>query len=295
MSLPLRIGVRTLWRIRRRLVRVRVPLGGEAPADLPALPGDAHGFLITALPVAAEPAFRAAQSRLAAFVRQRYRRSYASLQGSFDDYLAGFSGKTRSTLKRKVRKLAELSGGTLDLRCYVAPDEMPDFHAAARAVSARTYQEQRFNAGLPDGPGALAEMRALAARGELRAWVLFLQGRPISYLYAPAEGDTLLYLYLGYDPDFAGLSPGTVLQLEAMRGLMEEGRFALFDFTEGESRHKEMFATGSVDCIDLLLVRPTVPNLAAGWLLTGFDAGVAFAKRLVHASGLRRLARLTAR
>jgi CelD/BcsL family acetyltransferase involved in cellulose biosynthesis len=280
VSLPLRIGVRTLGRVHRRLLRVRVPLGQER-VDLPALPDGADGYYVTALPVQAEAALRAARPDLRAFVRQRYRRSYASLRGSFDVYLGRFSGKTRSTFKRKVRKLADLSGGQLDLRCYSAPEQMAEFQRLARAVSARTYQE-KFGAGLPDGEAALSEMQALAARDAVRAWLLFLDGHPVSYLYAPAEGDTLLYLYLGYDPDHAQLSPGTVLQLEAMRGLMEEGRFALFDFTEGESRHKEMFATGTVDCVDLLLVRRTLPNLAAGYLLTGFDAAVARAKRLLR-------------
>lgn len=278
VSLPLRIGVRTLGRIRRRLVRVRVPLGSGTPT-LPPLPAGADGYLVTALPAAEEPALRSPGLR--GFVRQRYLRSYASLDGTFDDYLGRYSAKTRSTLKRKVRKLAERSGGTLDLRCYALPDEMADFQIAARAVSERSYQE-KFGAGLPDGPAALAEMRSLAERDAVRGWVMFLDERPISYLYAPAEGDTLLYLYLGYDPEYAALSPGTVLQLEAMRGLMEEGRFALFDFTEGESQHKQMFATGSTECFDLLLVRPTLANLAACHLLTGFDAAVARVKRAVR-------------
>ena len=121
---------------------------------------------------------------------------------------------------------------------------------------------------------------------QVRGWLLFVDGRPISYLYAPAEGDTLIYAYLGYDPDFADFSPGTVLQLEAMRQLMEEGRFRLFDFTEGEGQHKRQFATGGVDCVDLLLVRPTLANLLAGHSLNGFDRAVALARRAVHSLGI---------
>ena len=36
-----------------------------------------------------------------------------------------------------------------------------------------------------------------------------------------------------------------------MRLLMAEGAFALFDFTEGEGQHKSLFASGSVDCVDV--------------------------------------------
>ena len=287
--LPLRVGTRTLARIRRRLVRVPVSLEqalqGAAP-QLPPLPRDADGYLIAALPVAARPILER-QTGLSPFVRQGYRRSYARLDGGFDAYLGRFSSKSRSTLKRKLRKLAEESGGTIDVRTYSTPDEAEVFHRLARPLSARTYQERQLGYGLPEGEEALAEMRALAAQGAMRGWLLFLHGKPISYLYAPADGPTLVYAYLGYDPDHAQLSPGTVLQLEVMRMLMEEGRFALFDFTEGEGRHKQQFETGAIDCVDLLLLRPTVGNLAVACLLAGFDSAVALAKRMVRVKDSR--------
>lgn len=285
-ALPLRIGARTLWELRCRLVRRRLSLeealAGQVP-DLPPLGAGDEGYLVTALPAALESPLCAGQVGLRPFVRQRYGRSYARLDLGFEAYLATFSAKSRSTLKRKARKLAERSGGELDLRSYRSPEEMELFHAAARAVSVRTYQERLFDGGLPAGREALEQMRSLARRDSARGWLLFVDDRPVSYLYAPAEGDTLIYAYLGYDPDFAEYSPGTVLQLEAMRRLMDEQRFRLFDFTEGEGQHKSQFATGAVDCVDLLLVRPTLANLATGHALNGFDRAVAIARRLVTA------------
>jgi CelD/BcsL family acetyltransferase involved in cellulose biosynthesis len=294
IALPLRIGARTVGRISRRLVRVTVSLEEALlgqPPRLPPIDSDAHGYLITAMPAAAEAELKRQRPELQASVRQRYRRSYASLQGSYEAYLAQFSSKSRSTLKRKVRKATELSGGRLDLRSYSRPEEVELFHGLAREVSAKTYQEKLLGAGLPEGDAMLAEMHLLAAGGAFRGWLLFLDGKAISYLYAPAEGATLVYAYLGYDPDFADLSPGTVLQFEIMRELMEEKRFAYFDFTGGEGQHKKQFETGSIECVDLLLLRTTFGNIAVGKLLNGFDSGVALAKRGVHALGMERLAR----
>ena len=289
IALPLRIGARTLWTVRRRLLRQGLTLAqglGEGTPILPPLGPEDDGYLVTALPAAHAEALVRHHLSLRAFVRQRYRRSYARLDLGFDAWLAGFSAKSRSTMKRKAKKLAERSGGALDLRCYRTEDEISQFFDSARAVSALTYQERLLDAGLPAGPEALARMRALARRDQMRGWLLFVDGRPISYLYAPAEGDTLIYAFLGYDPDFAAYSPGTVLQFEAMRQLMEEGRFRLFDFTEGEGQHKRQFASGGVDCVDLLLVRPTFPNLLAGHLLNGFDGTIASAKRAVNGLGI---------
>lgn len=294
IALPLRIGARTIWTLRRRLVRRGVALEealGAGPPPLPPLDRDDDGYLVTALPSAWAGDLQAAHPGLRPFVRQRYQRSYARLDQDFDAYLAGFSAKSRSTLKRKARKLAERSGGAPDIRCYRGEAEIALFHAAARTLSARTYQERLLGAGLPDGPEALDEMRALARRDRVRGWLLLLEGRPIAYLYAPAQGATLIYAHLGYDPDFADLSPGTVLQLEAMRQLMAERAFRLFDFTEGDGQHKRQFATGGIDCVDLLLVRPTAGNLLAGCALNAFDRGVALAKRIMVAAGGRSAAR----
>ncbi len=296
-ALPFRIGARTLFTLRRRLIRCRLSLeealAGTRPA-LPPLEAGQHGYLVTALPETMLPRL-VEGSGLRAFVRQRYRRYFARLDQSFDDYLGSFSTKSRSTCRRKLKRFAERSGGAIDVRAFATEAEMADFHRAARAVSALTYQERLLDAGLPDGPDALEAMCTLARAGRARGWLLQLDGRPIAYLYAPAEDSTLIYAYLGYDPDFADLSPGTVLQLEAMRLLMAERAFSLFDFTEGEGQHKKQFSTGAVDCVDLLLVRPGFANLAVGHLLNGFDAGVAASKRVVRAIGadslIRRLRR----
>ena len=292
VALPLAVGPRTLFTIRRRLVRCGLGLAEALSGTLPELAPlspDQDGYLVTSLPADRLDALKAAHPSLRCIVRQRYQRSYVSLEGGFEAYWATFSAKHRSTLKRKLRRFAERSGGTLDLRCYCRPEEMEEFHRHARAVSALTYQEKLLDGGLPED--ALPAMRERAANDRIRGWILFLDGRPVSYLHAPAEGDTLIYAHLGYDPEFAQLSPGTVLQLEAIRALMDKGRFRLFDFTEGEGPHKQRFATGSVACVDLLLVRATFANIAAASILAGFDAAVATGKAIAARLGLERVAR----
>jgi CelD/BcsL family acetyltransferase involved in cellulose biosynthesis len=292
ITLPFRIGARTVWQVRRRLQRVTIPLERAMTGDVPPLPPcDGDGYLIASLPAAALPPLLAAEPRLKPFIRQRYRRFYAELDRGFDHWLGTLSSKSRSTLKRKVKKLAERSGGTLDLRCYRTDGEVEEFYRHARSVSALTYQERLLRSGLPEGEQALSTMRELAGRDAMRGWILFLEGRPVAYLYAPADGRTLVYAYLGYDPEVADLSPGSVLQFGAMRELMEEGRFRLFDFTEGEGQHKRFFSTGEIECMDLLLLKPTVANLLTGWSLSAFDGGIEAAKAVLRRLKLESLAR----
>lgn len=281
VALPMRVGHRTIASVSRRLVRLSVPLEqalSGAPLDLPGLPPRADGYYLRALPQDQADGIGGA-SGMRTFVRQAYPRHFADLTLGFDAYLSTFSSKSRSGLKRKAKKLAERSGGALDIRLYRNEAEIADFHRLARPLSALTYQERRLDAGLPDDPGAMV---ALAAADRVRAWLLWLDGRPVAYLYAPGEGTTLRYAFLGYDPAVAEWSPGSVLQLEAMRMLMAERRFRWFDFTEGDGQHKRQFATGSIDSVDLLLLRPTVGNIGAATLLGGFDRAVELAKRIAR-------------
>ena len=276
-AVPLRfqIGARTLLSVSRRLVRVPLSLDealcGKAPT-LPPLPADAHGYLVTSLPVDA----RLTAPGLRAWERQRYTRYFTALTPGFDAWEAQLSAKTRATLRRKERRFADAGGGPIDVHVARTPAEIARFFEDARAVSAISYQERLLDAGLP----ARAEpMLALAAGDAVRGFLLYLAGRPVSYLYLPAEGDTLRYARLGYDPAVAALSPGTVLQLAALRMLMAEARFARLDFTEGEGQHKRLFASDGIACRDVMLLRRTIGNWGVSSGLQAFDAAVAQAKR----------------
>ena len=81
-ALPLRIGARTLWTLRRRLVRrgltLAEALAGDA-ARLPPLAAGDDGYLVTALPADLVARLARRHARLRPFVRQRYARSYADL------------------------------------------------------------------------------------------------------------------------------------------------------------------------------------------------------------------------
>lgn len=293
-AIRFQLGARTLLSIPRRLVRVALGLeevlAGAVP-DLPPLAANAHGYLLTSLPVPLMSAIGRRAGGLIVHIRQAYTRYYADLDGGWDAYLAGLSANTRGAMRRKAKKVAEADGGTLDVRAYRTPGEFVEFHALARTVSATTYQEKLLDAGMPEDIAFRDAMLALAEADRARAWLLFLGGRPIAYLYCPAEGDTLVYDRLGHDPAHADLSPGAVLQAEAMRMLMEEGRFRRFDFTEGEGQHKRAFATAGVPCVDLLLLRPTMVNRAALTALGGFDRAMAWAKRATDLPALRPLTR----
>ena len=292
VRLKFEIGARTLIAVQRSLARVPLALEEAREGRLPVLPPlerEAHGYSVTSLPEDRQAAMIFASGGMLPLVRQRYTRYFLDFEIGFDAWLAGLSSNARQGLKRKAKKIA--AGGALDVRRFRTPDELEAFHPVARQISARTYQERLLGSGLPESTEFIQEMLALGAADRARAWLLYIAGEPVAYLYCPVVGDTVIYAHVGHDPACNDLSPGAVLQLEAMRDLFAEQRFGRFDFTEGEGQHKRQFATGGIACIDLLLLRPSPVNRLTILALGGFNASVALAKRVVNAAGLEKLAK----
>jgi CelD/BcsL family acetyltransferase involved in cellulose biosynthesis len=220
------------------------------------------------------------------YVLSRYTRFHTSLEGDFAGYLAKFSAKTRSTLRRKVKRFLELGEGC-GMRAFKRPEEMEEFHRLAREVSRVTYQEKLLDAGLPEEPEFVRELVDLAARDSVRAYLLLLRGAPIAYLCCPAVNGVLLYAHLGYEPRYAEYSPGTVLQYLAFEALFEERTFRAFDFTEGQGDHKKFFGTHETLCADICYFPATVSAqfwVGAHRALDRFSAGVG---RALDRAGLK--------
>jgi Acetyltransferase (GNAT) domain len=196
------------------------------------------------------------------YVPSQYQRYYVRVVGTFDEYLAKFSSKSRSTLKRKVRKFVEKADGENCFREYREPKEIMEFYDLARQVSRKTYQERLLDFGLPQDAEFCETMKRLAEQGLVRGYVLFFQKRPVAYVYCPVVcSGILLYAYVGYDPEFEDLSPGTVLQYFILEKTFNERKMKLFDFTEGEGPHKSFFGTDSMLCGNIYLLRWTPLNL----------------------------------
>lgn len=278
-AIPIRflLGDRQILAPRRMLVPVGYGLDAilqNAPLAAPELPPGADGYRLQSVPAAALAHLDRDFAGLIASPPQLYARHYIDMALGHDGYMAQFSSKTRATLKRKMRKLAEANGGALDIRSYHRPDQLDAFFDAALPLSEQTYQARLLDAGLPDDLPFREQAHALAAADNLRAYVLFLHGKAAAYLYLPVMGDVLVYAYLGYDQAVAQLSPGTVLQMHALEELFAEQRFAYFDFTEGDGAHKALFGTHQVPCATVLLLKPTLANRALLAGQQGFNAAV---------------------
>jgi len=225
------------------------------------------------------------------YVRNQTVNHYIDLRGPFSDYLKGFSSKTRSTLQRKIRKIAAIEGASFECRSYSAPDSVREFHRLARQVAVKTYQEKLFDGALPASPEFVEHMRAMAELGCFRGFLLFVKDEPVSYLYLPASGNTVAYGYLGYDPGYASFSPGTVLLYLALEKLFAEQRFHFFNFTYGEGQAKELFGRESFLQADIYFFRRNLRNCVAVYSHIAMDWCSSVIGKMLDVLGLRRALR----
>ncbi len=195
------------------------------------------------------------------YIPYRGKRYFIDLScGPFDNYLHKFSARTRNTLKRKIRRFAEHSGGIIDLRCYQSPETMIEFRGHAIAISRLSYQGQ-IGFGLPESDDFGNHLIEEAANGRVCGFVLMLQDRPVSYIFCRINSYILTYSIPGYDPNFVKLSPGTVLLYKVLEQLFADPKYRIFDFGGQAWDYKEFFATGSVDYLKVMWFPITVKNL----------------------------------
>ena len=260
----------------------------ESPAsDWLSPTGSADGYLIKGAKAPVDPAMMKPRDGWTARVFREYPRHLIDLTTGYETYLASFSSKSRSTLKRKLRKFHDLSGGKAQWTQFRTKEEVARFLPVARELSAKTYQERLLGAGLPTSDEFTADVLARAEHEEVRAYILFLHDRPVSYLYLPVEGGRVIYAYLGYDPAYAEHSPGIVLQMLALEALFAEPRLSIFDFTEGAGQHKQLFATHSEDCADVLFVKRATLTSAVATAHAGFTRAEAQLTRMLDRIGVK--------
>ncbi len=285
-----RIALMRIGSVEFRAIQPEVhPFKLPAHPDFDLLPLDAFNTGIEVIVLDSHPIQKplkrlSMQHGALCYVPLTYRRFYIDLSGTFQEYLEKFSKKTRHNLQREVRKFMREG---VEFRVFRSADDLLRFYPLARQVSRKSWQENLLNTGLPDTPAFQAELRSRGDEDTARAFLLLKGERPISYLYTSAEHGVLTYKSLGYDPEFRHPSPGIILQYLALEFLFAEKMFSMVDFGEGEGQYKQLLATHSLDCADILLFAPTLraKTLVRADLIT--NASVRAALRIAERTRLK--------
>jgi CelD/BcsL family acetyltransferase involved in cellulose biosynthesis len=221
------------------------------------LTDDVVGLLVRSHPLRHPlPRFERVQGLLR-YVPAHYTHYVTDLRDPWETYLARFSKGKLKNIQRNSRKMDELPGG-VEFREFRQPEQMEELYELSRTVSVKSYQERLLGVGFPAGQAWRDSMLRRAVLDGVRGWAMLHNDTPIAYHYTHLDAGVVKSMFLGYDPDYAKLSPGTVLHYRLLQQLMDEGGYRMFDHGQGEGSHKQLFATDGTLCADLYYVRPTL-------------------------------------
>lgn len=217
---------------------------------------DLHGIRAASATATLLPALAPVHG-LRATVERQDRCPVLALPKTWDEYLAGLSGKDRHELRRKMRRLErELPGVTVRSHAAVAGWDLAmtrflTLHRLSKVGKARFMDErmERF---------FRSATAALVAKGWVRLWFLEQEDRPVAaFICLEHTGRVGLY-NSGFDPARAQLAPGIVLLAHVIRDAIERG-LPIFDFLRGEEPYKYGFGPSPEDVLNIRIAGRTAP------------------------------------
>lgn len=170
-----------------------------------------------------------------------------------EEYWKKFSGKTRNTFRRKLKKF-----GTTRLQKVSRPEEVADFLAQAHEISKQTWQTRQLGLRVRNEGGEVVQLAAAARAGLLRSYLWFVNDVPAAFLIGNQAHGVFNYEEVGYATAFAKNSPGQMMLLQVLDELYTVDTPHLFDFGGGDAEYKRMFSNVQGESGTIWLVPPGV-------------------------------------
>ncbi|MCW5661962.1 MAG: GNAT family N-acetyltransferase [Burkholderiaceae bacterium] len=190
-----------------------------------------------------------------------YDHQFIAFPPSFEEYLQQLGSRSRQSLKYSARKLDKDMDGQVQLVKFADAEGAIRFLTDAAAISRKTYQTKLLGLGIRDDSKARARLSQAAAKGWLRSYILYCKDTPAAFMLGFDYGGCYYYDDVGYDPDYAKWSVGSVLQIKVIEEIMgSQPRIEHFDFSTGFGQHKGRFGNEEQREVNLLVLRRTARN-----------------------------------
>jgi CelD/BcsL family acetyltransferase involved in cellulose biosynthesis len=196
------------------------------------------------------------------------RTAVVDLAGSWDDYLAAHGSKWRNNLFRAQRRLAA-QGEVRYLRyrprgeCHGDGDPRWDLYDTCLHVASRSWQGSSQSGTTLTHPHVAAFLRdvhaAAARRGMLDLHLLWLDDRPLAFLYNYHCRGMVYGLRSGYDAAVSREGAGHVMFLNAIRDSHQRGD-RLYDLGVGSLSIKRLFLSRVIPIWRFSHFRPAAPR-----------------------------------
>lgn len=209
------------------------------------------------------------------------------LPDSFEEFLQSLSKNEKSNFRKISKRLGKKYGEALAIRCFSKKADIDIILRDMEEIESKTYH-RGLGVGFVNDLRIRRRYELAAERQWLRAYILYLERKPVAFYSGCCGGNTLFWEYTGFDPSYYYYKPGFYLQMKIIEELCRNKDISVLDFGLGDARHKRIF------CKECHLEGPVyifAPTLR-GLTLNAFWSAVAgldqMAKRMVTGLNLMR-------
>lgn len=178
------------------------------------------------------------------------------MPASNDAWLRSMRPRSRQTMQRRTRKLAEHFANEIALLRVTTPEQVPSFLAHRETLYQRTWQAKALGGRTYSREEQVAYYHAIAERGWLRSYLLMAGGQPIAFVVGFQYRGVFHCVEPGYEPSLAALGPGSVLMHLIIEDLFADQRPDVLDFGFGENQYKRTLANSARDACAIYLTPP---------------------------------------
>lgn len=153
---------------------------------------------------------------------QTFNSPYMMLSGSWTDYLASRTSRTRKTLRNIQNSIAK--AGKVSVRNIRAWDEYREIKKDIYYVAKNSWTEKVGDSLATSVNEAFFDdlAHSAAAKGWLSVWTLHLNGKVIAFEFHLKACGKDHAMRGSYSPEYAHLSPGTYLEMQILKNAFED-------------------------------------------------------------------------
>jgi hypothetical protein len=209
------------------------------------------------------------------------------MPSSHEEWLKSLPRKRRQTFSWQTRKFEERVEGPVRLWSVRVEDDVRPFLDTLDTLFQTTWQAKTFGYWKRNNSGEIEYFANMARNGVLRSYFLMEGNRPVAFLVGFQFDGTYHYEEIGYDPNYAHLGPGGVLNSLVMKELYATETPSLIDFGFGENTYKKVLSNIEVDADRLSIVgtKKWLILMQAQWVLLLFYR---WARKLIKESRAER-------
>jgi hypothetical protein len=164
----------------------------------------------------------------------------ALLRSSYEEFYRSRSKNTRHNICRYSGRVINKYGSRLSIKCFTKADEIDQLFNDTVKVAEKTYQ-YGLGCSFVDDIKIRNLINHSIARKWLKAYVLYIDGRPRAFWHGIHYGKTFFTFSTGYDPAYHNDRLGLFLLVKVFEDLCRNHSVDTVDFGFGDAQYKESF------------------------------------------------------